>query len=401
MPCSKPLIRWRSWTAVKQANPNTGLVHNRAGKAGQDSISANLRYALGVTPGKRVSIPARGAASNPTNRFEPIHLERDEGWNPEEDPLPRTQFLKDHSSSIITYNDSPDVGFEASINPYRGCEHGCAYCYARPFHEYLGFSSGLDFETKIMVKANAPELLRRELASPKWKPKVIAMSGVTDCYQPVERKLKLTRRCLEVLAEFRNPVAIVTKNNLVTRDIDLLSELARHQAVAVFISITTLDTELRKVMEPRTSPPAARLGAVRALCDAGVPVGVLVAPIIPGLTDHETPMLIAAAVEAGVQFAGHITLRLPHAVAPLFEQWLTQLFPEKKDKVLNRLRAMRGGKLYESQFGRRMTGEGIFAEQIEKMFAVACRKAGIADHSPTLSAVAFRLPAGHQLPLFT
>jgi DNA repair photolyase len=359
-----------------------------------------LRYAGGVTPGKPASIPARGAASNPANRFEPIHLERDADWNPEEDPLPRTQFLKDHSSSIITYNDSPDVGFEASINPYRGCEHGCAYCYARPFHEYLGFSSGLDFETKIMVKENAPELLRRELSSAKWKPKVIALSGVTDPYQPIERRLKLTRRCLEVLAEFRNPIAIVTKNNLVTRDLDLLAELARHQAAAVFISITTLDTELRKVMEPRTSPPAARLAAIRALRDAGAPVGVLVAPCIPGLTDHETPAIIAVAAEAGAQFAGQIVLRLPHAVAPLFEQWLTQHFPEKKDKVLNRLRALRGGKLYDAQFGKRMTGEGIFSEQIEQMFDVACRKAGIAGRSPMLSSAAFRCPDENQLRLF-
>src|SRR6185295_2305159 len=202
------------------------------------------------------SIPPRGATGNPANRFEKITLERDADWNPEEDPLPHTQFLKDHSRTIIATNDSPDIGFEASINPYRGCEHGCIYCYARPFHEYLGFSSGLDFETKIMVKEDAPELLQRELASPKWKPKVIAMSGVTDCYQPVERKLKLTRRCLEVLAEFRNPVAIITKNSLVTRDLDVIADLARHQAAAVFISLTTLNTELRKVMEPRTSPPA-------------------------------------------------------------------------------------------------------------------------------------------------
>src|SRR5437762_3453956 len=208
---------------------------------------------------------ARGAAENPPNRFEKISLERDAEWNDPDEPAPQTQFFKDHSDSIINTNDSPDVGFEASVNPYRGCEHGCIYCYARPFHEYLGFSSGLDFETKIMVKEDAPKLLRQELASPKWQPKVIAMSGVTDCYQPIERRLKLTRACLEVLAEFRNPVAIVTKNNLVTRDLDLLGQLASHNGAAVFISLTTLDTELRKVMEPRTSPPAARLAAVSAL----------------------------------------------------------------------------------------------------------------------------------------
>jgi DNA repair photolyase len=346
-------------------------------------------------------IPAhRGAAANPPNRFEKIHLERDEDWNPEEDPLPRTQFLKDSSKSIIAYNDSPDIGFEASVNPYRGCEHGCIYCYARPFHEYLGFSSGLEFETKIMVKEDAPKLLRAELSSPKWKPQVIAISGVTDCYQPVERKLKITRGCLEVLAEFRNPVGIVTKNFLVTRDIDLLSELARYNAATVCISITTLDTELRKIMEPRTSPPAARLEAIRRLAQAGVHVGVLMAPIIPGLTDHEIPAVLAAAAEAGAKFAGHVTLRLPHSVAPLFEQWLQTHFPDRKEKVLNRLRAMRGGKLYDSQFGQRMRGEGIFADQIDKLFDVARRKVGIVERGGGLSVEHFRRPGGAQLQLF-
>lgn len=341
----------------------------------------------------------RGAAQNPPNRFEKIHLEADADWNPEEDPLPRTQFLKDTSKTIIAYNDSPDIGFEASVNPYRGCEHGCIYCYARPFHEYLGFSSGLDFETKIMVKENAPKLLREELSSPKWKPQVIAMSGVTDCYQPVERKLKLTRGCLEVLAEFRNPVGIVTKNFLVTRDVDFLSELAKYHAAAVHISLTTLDTELRKIMEPRTSPPAARLEAIRRLSDAGVHVGVLIAPIIPGLNDHEIPSLLDAAAKAGAKSAGHVTLRLPHAVAPLFEEWLQTHFPDRKDKVLNRLRSIRGGKLYSSRFGSRMRGEGIFADQIDQLFDVARRKAGLADRGHELSAAYFRRPGGQQMAL--
>ena len=342
----------------------------------------------------------RGAAENPPNRFEKVHLERDEDWNPEEDPLPRTQFLKDNSKTIIAYNDSPDIGFEASINPYRGCEHGCIYCYARPFHEYLGFSAGIDFETKIMVKENAPQLLREELSSPKWKPQVIAISGVTDCYQPIERKLKITRGCLEVLAEFRNPVGIVTKNFLVTRDIDLLAELARHNAAQVYISLTTLDTELRKIMEPRTSPPAARLEAVRRLAEAGVRVGILMAPIIPGLTDHEIPAVLDAAAKAGAKSAGHVTLRLPHAVAPLFEKWLETHFPDRKEKVLNRLRSMRGGKLYDSKFGQRMRGEGIFADQIDQLFDVARRKVGIAERGGELSAAAFRRPGGAQLQLF-
>ena len=351
-----------------------------------------------MSPGEQRNNP-RGAISILPNRFERLRLEPDEDWNPEESPLPRTHFYKDLSSTLITYNNSPDVGFEASINVYRGCEHGCVYCYARPFHEYLGFSAGLDFESKIMVKENAARLLREELSSKKWQPKVVAMSGVTDCYQPIERKLKLTRACLEVFAEFRNPVAIVTKNNLVTRDIDILSKLAECNAVAVFISLTTLDSDLRKVMEPRTSPPAARLDAVRALADAGIPVGILMAPVVPGLTDPEIPKLVQAAADAGAKYAGYVTLRLPYAVSPLFEKWLSDHFPEKKERVLNRVRAMRGGKLYDAEFGTRMTGEGIFAQQIEKMFEVARRKAGIVDGSPNLSTEAFRRPGGKQLEL--
>jgi DNA repair photolyase len=345
-------------------------------------------------------IASRGAADNPANRFEKIHLEADADWNPDEEPSPNTIFLKDRTSTIIARNDSPDVGFETSVNPYRGCEHGCIYCYARPTHEFLGFSAGLDFETRIMVKENAPELLRRELSSPKWQPQVIAMSGVTDCYQPVERRLKLTRGCLEVLAEFRNPVAIITKNHLVTRDIDVFSELARHRAAAVFVSVTTLDADLRKVMEPRTTPPSGRLAAIEALSSAGIPVGVLVAPVIPGLTDHEMPKIIEAAAKAGAKFAGFVVLRLPYAVAPLFEDWLTRHFPDRKDKVLNRIRSLRGGKLNNAEFGSRMRGEGIFAEQISQMFHVACRKAGIDGKGPELSTASFRKVERGQISLF-
>ena len=348
----------------------------------------------------------RGAAENPPNRFEKIHLEPDADWNPDDDDGgrprgPRTQFFKDHSQTVIARNDSPDVGFATSLNPYRGCEHGCIYCYARPTHEFLGFSAGLDFESKIMVKEDTPELLRAELMSPKWQPQVIFMSGVTDCYQPVEAKLRLTRRCLEVLAEFRNPVFIITKNRLVTRDLDLLSELARCNAVEVWLSITTLDPELRKVMEPRTSPPEARLAAIRELKQAGIPVGVNVAPVIPGLTDHEMPAILQAAADAGATAAGYTLVRLPYGVAPLFENWLATHFPDRKEKVLNRVRAIRGGKLNESQWGSRMHGEGIFADQISRMFAVARRKAGIQDNGRGLSTAAFRRPLGAQLPLFS
>ena len=339
------------------------------------------------------SIRGRGAADNPANRFVPLRLERDEEWNPEEDPSPATQFYRDATGSIINYNDSPDIGFNASINPYRGCEHGCIYCYARPTHEYLGFSAGLDFESKIMVKDNAPELLRKELSSTKWKPQVIAMSGVTDCYQPVERKLKLTRRCLEVLAEFRNPVGIVTKSHLVTRDIDLLGELASHRAAVVFVSLTTLDASLAAKLEPRASLPHHRLAAIEALSKAGIPVGVMTAPIIPALNDHEIPNLISAAVNAGAQCAGYVTLRLPFGLGPIFEEWLSRHFPDRKEKVLNRVRALRGGKINDPNFGTRMRGEGIFADQIEGLFETACRKAGVAGRHPELSTAAFRIPS--------
>jgi DNA repair photolyase len=338
----------------------------------------------------------RGAASNPPNRFESISFERDADWNPEEDPAPRTQFLRDRSQSVIVYNNSPDIPFSASLNPYRGCEHGCAYCYARPFHEYLGFSAGLDFETKIMVKEDAPELLRRELSARKWKPQVLAMSGVTDCYQPVERRLQLTRRCLAVLAEFRNPVSIVTKNYLVTRDLDLLSELAAHRAVMVHLSINSLDSELARKLEPRAASPALRLAAVEKLSQAGVPVGVLVAPVIPALNDHEIPSVLSAAKAAGAYWAGTEILRLPLTVAPIFTQWLERNVPGKKEKVLGRIRDIRGGKLNDSRFGSRMHGEGIYADQISRMFHVARRRAGFPEESPELSTSAFRRPSGPQ-----
>jgi len=339
----------------------------------------------------------RGAAANPPNRFEHLRLERDADWDPAEDPSPKTQFLRDLSQSIISHNDSPDIPFRASVNAYRGCEHGCSYCYARNTHEYLGFSAGLDFESKIMVKENAPELLRRELSSPKWKPQIIAMSGVTDCYQPVERRLQLTRRCLAVLAEFRNPVEIITKNFLVTRDIDLLSELAAHKAVMVHLSINSLDRELARRLEPRASLPEQRLAAVRALAGAGVPVGILCAPVIPGLNDHEIPSVLSAAREAGAVAAGTEIVRLPLTVAPVFQEWLERTFPGKKDKVLARIRAIRGGRLNDPRFGSRMRGEGVFADQISRMFHVARRKAGLPEEWPELSGAAFRRPAGAQL----
>src|SRR3989454_1032133 len=275
-------------------------------------------------PDDPLPIRGRGATENPPNRFEKLHYEPEPGEAALDGPAPATQFYKDTTRSIIARNDSPDVGFDASVNPYRGCEHGCSYCYARPYHEYLGLSAGLDFESKILVKEDAPELLRRELAARAWKPRVLGISGVTDAYQPIERRLQLTRRCLQVLTEFRNPAVIITKNHLVTRDIDVLRDLAGHQAASVNLSITTLDGELARILEPRATQPAGGLGALKELTDAGIPTGVLVAPVIPGLTDHEMPGILQAARAAGAQFASYVILRLPYAVAELFENWLTR-----------------------------------------------------------------------------
>jgi DNA repair photolyase len=349
---------------------------------------------------RRRPIRGRGSADNPKNRFESSEYVPDPEAVDPDAPRPQTQFFDDTSRSIITYNNSPDLGFDASINPYRGCEHGCIYCYARPTHEYLGYSAGLDFETKIHVKRNAAALLRKELASPKWKPQVLAISGVTDPYQPAERRLCLTRDCLEVLAEFRNPTAIVTKNHLVTRDVDRLKTLAAHDAAAVFVSITTLDADLARIMEPRTSPPFRRLEAIAALSRAGVPAGVMIAPVIPGLTEHELAKIIEAARQAGASAAAYIVLRLPLGVASLFETWLETHLPDHKKKVLARVRAVRGGQLSDSRFGSRMRGGGIFAEQLASMFAVACKRAGMPRGRQELSTAAFRRPSPGQLGLF-
>jgi DNA repair photolyase len=368
-------------------------------RRGFDSRGLRRRIFHACSRVKSSVLNARGAHINPKNRFERFEYVAD----PEEESgatarIP-TVLLRDDTQTIIARNQSPDVGFDASINVYRGCEHGCAYCFARPTHEYLGLSAGLDFETKIVVKENAPELLRAELSKKSWKPQVLAMSGVTDCYQPIERRLGLTRRCVAVLGEFRNPLAIITKNHLVTRDIDLLVELARFQAVVVTVSVTTLDAGLAKRLEPRASSPERRLAAIRELSGAGIPVKALMAPVIPGLTDHEMPAVLAACAEAGARDAGFVALRLPWAVAPIFEGWLERHAPGSKDKVLGRIREMRGGKLYDARWGVRMRGEGFFAEQMSAFFKLAHRKAGFLQNLPPLSTAAFRVPSP-QLDLF-
>lgn len=345
----------------------------------------------------------RGAATNPPNRFERRSVEPTaEEAAAQADAVSslETRLLDDPSRRILATNQSPDVGFDVSLNPYRGCEHSCVYCYARPTHEYLGFSAGLDFETRILVKRDAPALLRKALSARSWKPQVIAFSGVTDPYQPAERKLRITRDCLAVLAEFRNPVALITKNRLVTRDADLLADLAHHRAAAVNVSITTLDPDLHRRMEPRASAPHLRLRAIERLAQAGVPVGVMVAPVIPGLNDHEIPAILRAAADAGASWAGHIVLRLPHGVRELFDAWLAEHYPLRRERILHRIRTVRGGELSDPRFHARMVGQGLYAEQVHALFQSAARRCGLDAPRPTLSSAAFRPPGGRQLGLF-
>ncbi|HEX2101189.1 MAG TPA: PA0069 family radical SAM protein [Candidatus Synoicihabitans sp.] len=353
-------------------------------------------------------LPGRGAQLNPPNRYAKVHAvpdldatAADLGDDPDNPPPdPRTEFYDDATETILSVNESPDVPFRYGINPYRGCEHGCAYCYARAYHDYLGWSSGLDFETKIMIKRRAPTLLRRELSSPRWQPQVIAMSGATDCYQPAERRFRLTRQCLEVLLELRNPVGVITKNFLVTRDVDLFAQFATWNGVMVNLTITSLDADLAGALEPRAARPEARLRAIRLLADAGVPVGVMIAPVIPGLTEHELPAILDAAAKAGASSAGYLVLRLPHAVKEVFTTWLETHAPTKKERILTRLRDMSGGKLCSSEWGKRFTGEGAYAAQLAELFKVARRRAGLDHPRPELSTAHFRRPGGEQLALF-
>ena len=344
-----------------------------------------------------MKLHGRGTGDNPPNRFDELHVELDGEFRAEAGP---TRYFRDTSRSVLAENDSPDVGFRYSLNPYRGCSHGCIYCYARPSHQYLGFSAGLDFERRIMVKDDAPELLRQALARPSWQGDVVALSGNTDCYQPVERELRLTRRCLEVLAECRNPVGVITKSALVARDADLLGALAADGAAHVFVSVTTLDDELAARMEPRAARPARRLDAIGALAAAGVPVGVLMGPVVPGLTDAEIPRVLAAAAAAGARSAGWTLLRLPPPVDELFQGWLAEHYPERAQRVMNRIRDTRDGRVSDSTFGRRHRGQGAYAQQIAQLFEASARKHGLDRALAPLSSAGFRRPGrGGQLRL--
>lgn len=344
--------------------------------------STGIRDGLGSGP-----VRGRGAGINPGNRFEPIRLHvLGEHLDDElrEHPCGKqvcTQVQEDDSRTILNHVDSPDLGFHWTVNPYRGCEHGCIYCYARPGHEYLALSSGLDFETRIFAKPKAAELLREQLLRPSWRGEKIMFSGVTDCYQPIESKLKITRACLKVCAELAQPISIVTKSRLVLRDLDLLQELGKHGAASVAISITTLDNTLASKMEPRASAPRERLETIRQLAAAGVRVNLMVAPVIPALNEAEVPAILQAAADAGASDAGYVLLRLPFQIKALFEEWLGRHYPDRASKVLNAIREMRGGELYQSAFFERQRGTGVRADQVAATFSLFKRKAGLGGSS--------------------
>lgn len=349
---------------------------------------------------KKQPIRGRGSSTNPRHRFtdEKIEYEIDEITGELESP--KRRILTDHTKGIISANQSPDIPFDVSINPYRGCEHGCAYCYARPTHEFLNMSAGLDFETKIVAKYNAPTLLRKKLASKSWKPQTLVMSGVTDPYQPIEKELKITRGCIEVLAETGHPLVIITKNYGVTRDIDLLQKLAEVHAVRVVLSITSLDKELIGSLEPRTSRPKKRLKAVTALTRAGIPVHVNIAPIIPGLTDDEIVPIMEASKQAGAESVSYTILRLPYSVKDIFLKWLEDHEPNRKQKVMNKIKSLKNGKLNRSEFGERFRGEGAYGEQIRQLFAIHKKRLGLDTKQKPLNSSDFKRPSTDQLTLF-
>jgi DNA repair photolyase len=356
------------------------------------------------TPLGKQSFTGRGALSNPPGRFDLTRLEAvDDGWYTEESPDSiATTVEPDRAREVITSNDSPDIGFDQSINPYRGCEHACPYCYARPSHAYMGLSPGLDFETRLFYKADAAAVLQQQLARPGYVCKPIMLGANTDPYQPIERKLRVTRCVLEVLVRARHPVNVITKSALVLRDVDLLAELARHNLAGVAVSITTLDVELKRRMEPRAASPQARLRTVAALHAAGIPVTVMAAPVIPALTDHELEGILEAAAHAGASSAAYVLLRLPYEIKDLFREWLAEHYPDRASHVMSLIRDMRGGRDNDPRFGTRMRGTGPYAELLRARFKMACRRLGLnARPREALSTALFTppTPPGAQLRL--
>lgn len=344
----------------------------------------------------------RGAQLNPQNRFQKTayvteHQEAIDDWEQE---TRHTEFIYDDSKTLVNKVTSPDVGMMYSANPYQGCEHGCIYCYARNSHEYWGYSAGIDFESRIVVKRNAPALLKKFFDDKKWQPAVISLSGNTDCYQPIERKMKITRKLLEVCLEYRNPVGILTKNALVLRDLDLLEELNKYQLIRVFTSITSMDENLRRLMEPRTASYRSRISVLETLSKNGIPVGVMNAPLIPGLNDMHMPEVLKAAAAAGARWAGYTVVRLNGAIGPIFKDWLYKAFPDRADKVWRQIAECHGGQVNDSRWGNRVVGEGKFAELIKDQFNLYCRKYGLNEMPMAWNTSDFRRPGSGQLALF-
>ncbi|MES1156826.1 MAG: PA0069 family radical SAM protein [Alphaproteobacteria bacterium] len=345
----------------------------------------------------------RGARTNSSGRYERYAREAfDDGWSAEEITPLETIVTPEAAKTIISRNTSPDVSFDQSINPYRGCEHGCIYCYARPNHAYVGLSPGIDFETRLFVKANAAALLEQEFSKPTYRPRTIVMGGVTDIYQPIERGYGVTRSLLEVMLKWKHPVGMITKSQLVMRDIDLLSQLAERGLAKVAISVTTLDRKLARVMEPRAATPHRRLEAIRALTEAGVPTTVMTAPIIPAINDSEIEAILEAATQAGAREAGYVVLRLPLEIKDLFQEWLAKHFPDRAARVMKLVRSMRNGRDYDSEWGKRQTGEGPYAKLIAARFTAACRRLGLNSERRVLDHTQFSRPigAGDQQDLF-
>jgi DNA repair photolyase len=384
-------------------SPAHGTPDRSPGTAGAGALRSRTRLDTGphIDPARR---HGRGAPTNATGRFEPrVTIAFDDGWQSLEDLPPfRTEVAIDSARKVITRNESPDIPFDRSINIYRGCEHGCIYCFARPTHAFMGLSPGLDFEAKLTMKPDAPELLERELSAPGYKPAVIAIGTNTDPYQPIERRFGIMRRVLEVLERCGHPVGIVTKSHLVTRDIDILARMARRNLVRVGVSVTTMDAKLARLMEPRAPTPVRRLEALRELSDAGIPTTIMAAPVIPAINDAEIERILDAGAACGAEAAGYVLLRLPLEVRDLFRQWLSEHFPDRENRVFSLIRQTRGGKDYDAEFGKRMTGGGPYAWMIRKRFETACARFGLNVHKTELTVAHFRAPGvlDAQLSLF-
>jgi DNA repair photolyase len=369
-------------------------------------MSGKNKQATPELSGDQIEVRGRSSRSNGSGRFEPYQRERvDDGWthaDEDENERVETTLTAENAKTILSRNDSPDIGFDRSVNPYRGCEHGCIYCFARPTHAYLGLSPGLDFETKLFFKPQAATLLRTELSKRGYVPDRVQLGANTDCYQPIEKRLLITRGVIEVLAEFQHPLGVTTKNHLVTRDIDLLAPMAERGLGVVVISITTLDRQLARAMEPRASTPGRRFDAIRVLSSAGIPVIVSVAPIIPGLTDHEIEGILEASADAGARYAHYSMLRLSHELKDLFKQWLAAERPDRAERVMSLVRQSRGGKENDTRFGLRMVGEGQVANMLVDRFRLARRRFGLDRKIGPLRVDLFKPPpkAGDQLALF-